>query len=831
MGLAGEREGRARIGFGAAATLLLSAGWTVLVLAPENSGAGLLGDALLLAALVPTGFVLFLLPGGPDRNAGVGRTVVDGLIVATAVFTIAWVVGLDDRFSAAGTPTSTIAVLHICGFVVLAATAVVMATRARPDARRAFLGGAVALSALAMADAAALVLRMADGTTPPWPMVVALASVGLGALMVATAHGSDPGLPTRASVFIPSVPLIAGLVALGAEAVFVGGLSDLLIGVGILLVVLVIARQIFALLENIAFWRDLESTIAEQTDELTRSEARFRSLVQNSSDVITVVGPDGDVTYQSPSIERVFGHGPADVVTGGLEVLIDEVDLEATRRALDDLAPGDTRTLHCRVTTRTGRPRRVEVMASNRLDDPDVGGLVLNMRDETERHALEEQLTDLAFHDPLTGLANRALFRDRVDHALARRRPDDHLAALFIDLDDFKNVNDTLGHGIGDDLLVLVAARLRGALRPGDTIGRLGGDEFAVLLEDIDRERDAVTTAEAILATMDDPFDVHGRHLRTRASIGIAVADETVTDGDALLRNADTAMYAAKARGKGCFARFDGAMHGRVARRVALEADLRVALERGDLWVAYQPVISLRTRRLVGVEALARWTHPTLGPVGPEEFVRVAEECGLIADLGRWVLRTSLAQLRQWRDLVPDLGAFDMSVNVSASQLRQPALGAEVAGALAAAGLPASCLVLELTESLLIEGVEATIGRLTELRRAGVRVALDDFGTGYSSLSYLLRLPIDKLKIDRSFVAAMEAGSDETALVRAIITMGHVIGLEIVAEGIETDDQQRMLTEAGCDLGQGFRLGRPVAAAEILELLSADTIVTSDRSS
>ena len=813
-----RRRRRTCLGAGALAVVLAVAGWLALVLAAPAPGAPGVGDVLLLIAALPAGVAVFLLPGAPALAAGRGRTVVDGLIVATSTLIVAWVAGLDDRYTAAAGDGFGLAALAVLAFVTVTSMAVVMLTRAAPDARRTLALAAIGLGLLTAGDAALLWLRLDPGFEATWaPMALAVSGIVVLAVGSRLAGGSSPGLPTRASVYIPSVPLVVGLIALTAEGVGTGHLSDLLVGLGVALVVLVIARQIFALLENIAFWRDLEATIAVQTDELTRNEARFRSLVQNSSDVITVVGEDGRVRYQSPSVTRVFGHDPEHLELDGLAVLIDPADLPVLRRALAEIEPGATRVLQCGVSHLDGRARRAEVVATNLIDDAGVGGIVLNIRDDTERRALEDQLTHMAFHDPLTDLANRALFQDRVEHALVRGG---RVAALFIDLDDFKNVNDSLGHGVGDELLVLVAERLRNGLRPGDTVGRIGGDEFAVLLEDVEDDLEPVRAAERILGAMGQPFRLGTRTIHSRASIGIATASAEDDAGD-LLRNADTAMYTAKAKGKGRYARFDGDMHGLVARRMELEADLRRALDEGDLWVAYQPIVALRTGRLTGFEALARWDHPVHGPIGPDEFIAVAEESGLILPLGQWVLTTALGQLQRWRAEHAMAWALDMSVNVSVGQLRQGDFGDQVADALLLSGIDPARLVLELTESQLMDDTEQTFAKLERLRLTGVRVAIDDFGTGWSSLSYLLRLPVDKLKVDRSFVEAMGPGRPESAVVQAIVTMGHELGLEIVAEGIEADSQREALLASGCDLGQGYLLGRPAPAADLEHLVAA----------
>jgi diguanylate cyclase (GGDEF)-like protein/PAS domain S-box-containing protein len=804
---------------GAVAVLLWLAGWLLLTVEPPAPGERGLGDLVLLAALVPGGVALLLLPGGPAHPAGRGRTVVDGMIVAASALATAWVAGLDDRFQAMAGASMPIVPLHVGGVVVLASMAIVMLTRAERDARPTLALTAAGLGAVALADGLYFWLRLDPGFDGAWwPTAVALIGFGFLAAAARSPAGSGPGLPTRASVYIPSVPLMVGLVVLAGEAVSEGELSDLLVWDGIALVVLVIARQIFALLENIAFWRDLE-------DDLKRSEARFRSLVQNSSDVITVVDIDGDVRYQSPSVTRVFGHRPERIEAEGLGGFVATDELDPLYGALAEIGPGGARTLQSGVVHADGQLRRVEIVASNLVDDPDVGGYVLNIRDDTDRRALEEQLAHMAFHDPLTDLANRALFHNRVEHALARVREGGLVSTLFIDLDDFKNVNDSLGHGVGDDLLVLVAERLRSGLRPSDTVGRLGGDEFAVLLEDVAHEMEPVRAAQRILAGMGRPFVVGDRTLYTRASIGIATAAPGESDAGDLLRNADTAMYTAKARGKARYELYDDEMHGAVARRMELEADLRAALDRGGLRVAYQPIVSLRTGAVRGIEALARWDHPERGPVSPADFIPVAEESGLILPLGRWVLETATAQMRRWHERFPSRTPLEINVNLSPTQLRQPTVGLEVAEALDTSGLPPGYLVLEITESLLLDDTDPTIAKLEELRRRGVKIAIDDFGTGYSSLSYLLRLPVDKLKIDQSFVASIAPGAPEAALVEAIVSMARTLGLETVAEGIETQAQHDELAARGCDHGQGYLLGRPVPAEEVERWLAAQAAV------
>jgi diguanylate cyclase (GGDEF)-like protein len=448
-----------------------------------------------------------------------------------------------------------------------------------------------------------------------------------------------------------------------------------------------------------------------------------------------------------------------------------------------------------------------------------VRGIVLNGRDVSERRAFERQLEHQAFHDPVTNLANRALFGERVRHAVARaRRESRGLAVIFLDLDDFKTVNDSLGHAAGDAVLIEVAKRLATSVRASDTAARFGGDEFAVLLEDVTGAQEAADTAERILAELVRPLALEQKEIVVRGSIGISIADEpSTTDADELLRNADAAMYIAKRDGKGHYRLFEPAMHEGVIARLELRADLQQAVANNELELYYQPVVRLADGSVSGVEALLRWHHPERGMVGPDVFIPLAEEMGLIVEIGRWVLHEGCRRAVEIQKVAPEL---TMAVNLSVKQLQHGDIVADTRAALEQSGLDPSRLTLEITESVMMTDTELVVQRLHELKALGVRLAMDDFGTGYSSLSYLSRLPVDILKMDRSFLR-QGAAPQASGLASAVVSLGATLELEVVAEGIERPEQWDRLRELGCDLGQGFYFARPMDVAGTLEFLGS----------
>jgi diguanylate cyclase (GGDEF)-like protein len=461
----------------------------------------------------------------------------------------------------------------------------------------------------------------------------------------------------------------------------------------------------------------------------------------------------------------------------------------------------------------------VEIVATNHLRDSNVGGIILNIRDITERKALEERLIHQASHDPLTSLPNRALFSERLGHALTDAgNAGSLLAVMFIDLDNFKLINDSLGHQAGDVLLIEVAGRLRESVRPFDLVARFGGDEFTLLLEDLENSEVALGVAERIQKNLQEPFLVEQHEITIACCVGMAF-NEPDTPPDELIRNADIAVYRAKANGKARITIFDKDMNQYALKRLELEIDLRRAIDRNELIVFYQPVLDLLTGDVASIEALVRWQDPRRGLVSPLEFIALAEETALIMPLGRWVLTEACTQTQIWKQMYPSAGNLSVCVNVSARQFRHKGLVADVARALEISGLPPSYLKLEITETVGIEDPDTTLETLRELKALGVMLALDDFGVGYSSLSYLKRFPVDTIKLDRSFVSGLGKNRQDTAVVYAAISFAKALRLEITAEGIETKAQVEQLRALGCEQGQGFYFAMPLPPVEMAQFL------------
>jgi diguanylate cyclase (GGDEF)-like protein/PAS domain S-box-containing protein len=572
----------------------------------------------------------------------------------------------------------------------------------------------------------------------------------------------------------------------------------------------VLATQVALALERITL-----------SEEVTRrnSETYFRTLVQYTSDVILIVDEQDRVRYASPSAGPVLGGDPVGATLYGVIHPSDHArlnDLLAALRA----GRGSHEGLDFRGPDRRRTEVMLELHCRDLRADQTVAGLVLTLSDVTERRGLERELTHLAFHDSLTGLANRKLYADRLEHALARGARDGSVVGvLFIDLDDFKIVNDTLGHAVGDQLLMAVAERISGALRADDTAARLGGDEFAALIENVQDPAAVEETASRILAALAEPIQVDGETLYAAASIGITTTPEA-DNADELLRQADLALYVAKGAGKNQWRRYETRLHGSMVERLELRSALGHAVNEGHFLLQYQPIIELRTGEAVGFEALVRWHHPVRGVIAPDQFIEVAEESGLIVPMGRWVLDQALHTVAQWRRMTPAGRGPYVSVNVSVRQFRQTGFVEQVRASLEYVGVPPQALMLEITEMLLMGDDEQIWSDLAVLRELGVRIAIDDFGTGYSSLGYLRERPIDVVKIDKTFIDDMVSDPQQHALISGIISLAHTLNLTVIAEGIETGRHRDALAELGCPLGQGYFYSSPVGPTEALTWLN-----------
>jgi diguanylate cyclase (GGDEF)-like protein/PAS domain S-box-containing protein len=563
------------------------------------------------------------------------------------------------------------------------------------------------------------------------------------------------------------------------------------------------------------------------TGEVNRrnSEAYFRTLVHNTSDVILIVDNLDVVRYASPSAGPVFG---TDALIGssiwGFVAADERTRFAALLRHIRAGQHGQNQ-IDLRAVRTDGADLVVEVDCRDLRNDPTVDGLVFTIRDVTERRRLEEQLIRQAFHDSLTGLANRVLFQDRVEHAVARAKRDQGLVGvLFIDLDDFKIVNDTLGHAVGDELLVAVGRRITEQLRSTDTVARLGGDEFAALIE-TKSMAELELAAERIVLALAEPFTVAGETVSGVSSVGLGTTLEA-SAGDELLRQADLALYVAKGAGKGQWRRYQSDLHTAVLERLELRSALDQAVKENQFVLQHQPIVDLASGTTLGVETLVRWNRPGRGIIGPGDFIEVAEESGLVVPIGRMVLQQALRMAGSWqRELHPGVLGY-VSVNVSARQVRTPGFVDEVRQALADSGVEPGRLMLEITESLLLRNDEPVRSDLEALRAMGVRLAIDDFGTGYSSLSYLRHMPIDVLKIDKSFIDDMLGSTHQRALVTAIVQLAQTLDLAVVAEGIEHPAQRAALVEMGCPYGQGYLFARPLPEDEAFALFSQQEMLT-----
>ncbi|MEA2570842.1 MAG: hypothetical protein QOI24_2843 [Acidobacteriota bacterium] len=546
---------------------------------------------------------------------------------------------------------------------------------------------------------------------------------------------------------------------------------------------------------------------------LRDSESRYRLMAENSTDVISRSDANGKVLYASDATRQLLGYEPSEVVGRSIYSFVIDEDRDEVSRASRALADGTTRSFAYHAIRKDGSNVWFET-TSRAILDPESGEvteIVSVSRDISERRRAEEQIEYQAYHDALTGLPNRLLFRDRLTVALAHaKRLKQPVAVMFLDLDGFKLVNDTLGHSLGDELLKAIASRLRAVLREEDSIARMGGDEFTVLLGDLTRPDDAAKIAQKLLDTIAQPIRVEGHELFVTTSIGIALFPNDGETAEALLKNADHAMYRAKDVGRNSYQLCTPAMNSRALERLSLENAMRRALERGEFVLHYQPQINLATNEIDGMEALMRWNHPTQGLVQPATFIPIAEETRLIVPMGEWALREACRQAKEWQKT--KYPTLRMAVNLSPRQFQHGDLRTVIASALEESGLSPSSLELEITESTAMQNTERTVATLRALREMGVRIAIDDFGTGHSSLNYLRSFPLDTVKIDQAFIHEIESSPSDRAIVSAIIAMAHGLNLRVTAEGVETEEQLKFLRESGCEEVQGYLFGRPAPA-------------------
>jgi len=714
------------------------------------------------------------------------------------------------------------------------------------------------VSAVTVDQAAAAVRSVTDALLGPHPQSEVLFAVRTdGMFRAVTAASADPvpmgRLAELAGTWLPSVagplPLLAPVTRLpepardcvpGCDGMLLCPLTlenrpsgDPLIGVLAVFGEQRILADLSATMEILAHQVALAVERIMLRQEVIRqgNEAYFRTLVQDTSDVILIVDDDGRVRYATPSAATMFGGLPA---TGTwLWDLVADAERDEIarlfRRLQADPSLG-TRYVDRRITRRDGVSVQVQVRSSDLRGDPTVAGLVLTLRDVTEQRQLEEKLKYQAFHDALTGLPNRLLFQDRISQQLAAVRRDGATAGvLFVDLDDFKVVNDTMGHGVGDELLAATAVRLASLIRESDTAARLGGDEFALLIGNVTDSAAVEAAAARVVQAFSEPFALASGAVLTTVTVGVATTQDSA-DTDELLRHADLALYAAKVAGKRQWRRYQPVLSAGLIRRRELQAALEEAVGRSAFTLSYQPIVALSSGELAGFEALVRWPHPQWGMMQPDQFIALAEETGQIVPLGSWVLGRAAADLARWRQ---NSRGLYVSVNVSARQFSAPGFVDGVRRTLEASGLEPGTLMLELTESVLLRRDERMHADLNELKAIGVKLAIDDFGTGYSSLSYLRELPIDVLKMDKSFVDGIAVSEQRLALAEGIVQIARTLRLEVIAEGIESEIQRDMLVSMGCQFGQGYLLAMPMAGnqAETLARIGSHQVPSLPRQS
>ncbi|MGI5287352.1 EAL domain-containing protein [Nonomuraea polychroma] len=782
----------------------------------ETFVAGFADMFVLLGTVVTAGGALI----AADRKLPakvVLRHISDAYLCAASLFLIGWVVQLRHVYAAADPPAFTLVMLPPMVALLVTCAVIPSVLTSRSSSWLLGLAGTGVLTAMTVAALATGVARLDGGVPPTWTVMLAPVALLLLAAVPWAPRVREAGVLAARNV-IAMVPLaLVAVAACTLLAHLAGGRAERpvsgVVVVAVSVVLLVLVRLFVVSAANVRL-RGL----------VRLGERQLRELAESSGDVVFLCDYAGVVREIGPGVEVTYGYRPDDLVGGSIFDYIHPEDVPGIQAALramhldeDNAAPGAC-LIACRVRAADGTWRPTESVATRHVGGDEL--MLVTTRDISDEEALRNQVAHLTFHDGVTGLPNRAYFEERTREVLTGRTSG-HVAVIFLDLDGFTSVNDSVGHASGDYLLGQAARRLRGAVRADDTLARWGGDEFAVLVETGGEAQVAVDLAERLVrAVSQEPFRVADRDVALTASVGVAFTEDDTPAGD-LLRNADVAMARSKELGGRRVEVFAAHMHADVVRRLELAADLQRALIEQQFAIEYQPVVDLATSRVTSVEALVRWWRGSVF-VPPEQFLGPAEDTGLIVPLSEWILREACREVAAWRASSWDIG---LSLNLSARQITAPRFVETVEEALAESGLPASALTLEVIEEMLVEDAEETIKRLSELRALGVRLAIDDFGTGYASLAFLRQLPVDMIKIDPSFVAGLGRDDTLTLLTRTIVRLGHDLGLTVVAEGIERPEQLELLRKMGCTSGQGFLVARPMAARGVDSLMRTSLTV------
>ncbi len=798
-----------------------------------------LADAGYLAAVPLFIAGLLTFPTVVRRLASRLRALLDAAMITGSLLFASWalVLGPTFRHSQGGFFKQVLSMAYPASDVAMVSLAVIVAIGAEKD-YRACLGLVMAgIVSFAVADSGFAYLTATNsygiGNALDTGWVAGYFLIGLGALRAMRVEPRQERDVDSDRVTLAGVLTPYAVVGLAAAVVMARLVERRSFGVflpieGFLLLAALTARQILTLLDNVALNQRLVVKVQRGSEELRAREQRFAALGRHSSDPITIVDRAGIVLFQSPSVERVLGWDPEATSGRCLLDMLEPADRDQWPDLVTKLLSDPTAevTTDWRMRHADGSSRSLQSVLTNLLNEPSVAGLVLNSRDVTAQKVLEEQLRHQAFHDPLTGLANRALFREHLNNAVRRRRRSGvALGVMFVDLHNFKAVNNLHGNARGDEILKEVGERLKAEVRDADVISRVGGDEFAVLLEGPAGGFDPDATASRLVECFAIPFGEGTNQVVVQVNIGVAVGGPDAETEQELLRNADLAINAAKAEGAGSCVRFTSALHQQILDRMQIESELRKALARDELRLYYQPVVSLSSGEIVGAEALIRWAHPERGLITPGVFIAVAESSGLIVTIGEWVLQQACRDLAT---MTRSAGrALRMSVNVSARQLSHPGFEDMVQQTLSHSSVDPAQITLEITESLLVDDIAAKSELLSRLRLQGLRIAIDDFGTGYSSLSSLRDMPIDTLKIDKSFIDGIALSRGSARLAQTIIHLARDLGLGIVAEGAEKLDQVQMLRSLGCELVQGYYFSKPVPAPDLERLLRDGIGVTT----